>query len=185
LRLRLHFGQTAVVLSLLAAFAIPLAGQSESEDQLKGATLLAFVQNAHWADPSAANTPLTIGVVGRKGFLRWLRTGLEGRVIDGRPLQTLEIKGPIDPHCCQVLYFATDRLEGFAPALRSLSSAHVLTMGEADRFLDQGGAVNLYLVNGHIAFEVNLGALERGGIEISSKLLRFGQIRGPARGPHR
>jgi prepilin-type processing-associated H-X9-DG protein len=50
-------------------------------------------------------------------------------------------------------------------------------VGETDRFLDYGGAVNLLLVDGHMGFEVNLEAVKRCGVEISSTLLRFGQIR--------
>jgi hypothetical protein len=94
----------------------------------------------------------------------------------------VEIKPPIDPHCCQALYFATDKPAEINPILPSLGSAHVLTVGETDRFLEQGGAVNLFLMDGHMAFEVSLGALDRSGIEISSKLLRFGQIRDLTRG---
>jgi hypothetical protein len=68
------------------------------------------------------------------------------------------------------------------PVLQSFSGAHVLTVGETDGFLEQCGAVNLFFVDGHMAFEVSLGALGRAGIEISSKLRRFGQIRDLAKG---
>jgi hypothetical protein len=66
--------------------------------------------------------------------------------------------------------------------LQAFSSEHVLTIGETDGFLEQGGAVNLFLMDGHMAFEVSLGTLTRSGVEISSKLLRFGQIRDLKRG---
>jgi len=37
-------------------------------------------------------------------------------------------------------------------------------------------------MDGHMAFEVSLETLGRAGIEVSSKLLRFGQIRGRSKG---
>jgi hypothetical protein len=48
--------------------------------------------------------------------------------------------------------------------------------------LDSGGAVNLLVIDGHMSFEVSLEALDRSGVSISSKLLRFGQIRSRKKG---
>jgi hypothetical protein len=177
-----HLGHLAAVLSLLAVCAFSLRGGADGVDALKCATLLAFVQNAHWMEQPAANSPLTVGVVGRTDFIRSLRAGLEGKIVDTHQLRILEISAPADPVCCQVLYFATDKAAQIKPVLQSFSSAHVLTVGESESFLDQGGAVNLFLMDGHMAFEVSLKALDRAGVEISSKLLRFGQIRDLAKG---
>ena len=177
-----HFGRWAAVLSLLTVSGIPLRGGADAEDELKCATLLAFVQNTHWVEPPAANSPLSVGVVGRVAFLRLLRASMEGKTVSGHPLQVVEMSVPADPNCCQVLYFATDKPAEIRSVLQTFSSAHVLTIGETDGFLAQGGAVNLFLLDGHMAFEVSLGALGRAGIEISSKLLRFGQIRDRVKG---
>ena len=122
---------------LLVAF-IPLRGGIEAEDELKCATLLAFVHNARWTE-QPANTPLTVGVIGRDAFFRSLRTSIEGKSVDGHPLRVLEVNAPVDPRCCQVLYFATDKLTEIRPILPALGSAHVLTVGESDAFLEQGG----------------------------------------------
>jgi hypothetical protein len=182
LKSRFHLARLAAILSLPAAFSLGLSGDARPEDELKSATLLAFVQNAHWAGELPANNPLTVGVVGRAAFTRWLETSSEGKSVNGRPLRILAINGPIDPRCCQVMYFATDKREDIKPVMQSLVSAHVLTIGETDGFLALGGAVNLFLLDGHMAFEVSLSALDRAGVEISSKLLRFGQIRDLGRG---
>ena len=175
--LRSHLGRLAAVAGVLAVLAARLAGQPDGEDELKSATLLAFVQNTHWKEPLAANSPITVGVAGRKPFLQHLRAAIEGKVVDGHPLRVLEVTALADPHCCQVLYFATDKIEEIAPLAESAGAAHVLTVGETDHFLDRGGAVNLFLTDGHMTFEVSLETLARSGIEISARLLRFGQIR--------
>ena len=182
LRSRPHFRRLAAVLSLLAICAISLQGGTEAEDELKCATLLAFVQNAHWTEQFAANSPLIVGVIGRAAFAQGLRTSAEGKTVNGHPLRVEGMSAPFDPNCCQVLYFATDKSAEIKPVLQSFSSSHVLTIGETNGFLELGGAVNLFLADGHMAFEVSLGARGRAGIEISSKLLRFGQIHELARG---
>jgi YfiR/HmsC-like len=179
---RSHFGRIAAVAIFCAALATALMAGADAEDELKCAALLAFVQNAHWMEPLAASAPLTVGVLGRPAFLRCLRTSIEGKAVDGRPLRVQEIRASADPRCCQVLYFATDQPSEIRLALQSVSSQRVLTVGETGHFLEQGGAVNLFLMDGHMAFEVSMVALDRSGITISSKLLRFGQIRDLAKG---
>ena len=176
-----QFGRSIALVILLAASGLMLRG-SGAEDELKCATLLAFVQNAHWADPLGANAPLTVGVVGRSAFTKGLSASAEGKAVNGHPVRVIGVNGPLDPRCCQVLYFATDKPAEIKPVLQSFNSAHVLTIGETDGFLEQGGAVNLFLADGHMAFEVSLGALGRAGVEISAKLLRFGQIRDLTKG---
>jgi hypothetical protein len=150
---------------------------AEGEDDLKSATLMAFVQNTQWPERLAAGAPFTIGVLGRPDFALLLRRNLETKSVDGHPLRILELQSPPDVHGCQLLYFATDRVAEIKDWLDTLHAAHVLTLGETSRFLQYGGAVNLYLVDGHMGFEVSLDALGHAGIVISSKLLRFGQLR--------
>ena len=165
------------LLFLLLAFALGFQGiAGDGEDELKSATVLSFLRYSTW--PSVRpNLPLTVGVVGRPLFAKALGAFLEGKSVDGRPVQMIEIKPGTDLRVCQLIYFATEKKSEIEPALQMVASSHVLTIGEADRFLDYGGIANLLLIDGHIAFEVNLEALERSGIDISSKLLRFGQIR--------
>jgi hypothetical protein len=67
-------------------------------------------------------------------------------------------------------------------ALQNAAAAHALTIGENKEFLHWGGAVRLLVVDGHMSFEVSLDALERSGVSISSRLLRFGQVRDHKKG---
>lgn len=177
MRFRSHAACIAFVLALVALSALSLQGAADAEDELKCAALLAFIQNSHWTEQPSSNTPLTVGVLGRPLFLRGVRNTLEGKVVEGRPLRIVEVAAQFDPRCCQVVYFATGQLAEIKTALQSVSSEHVLTVGETSHFLEQGGAVNLFLADGHMAFEVSLEALNRSGVTVSSRLLRFGQIR--------
>ena len=61
--------------------------------------------------------------------------------------------------------------------LAGARAAHALTIGETGRFLEDGGAVNLLFVDGHMSFEVSVEALDRAGVSISSTLLRYGQVK--------
>ena len=167
-------------LALMFLLVFPLVWPSlagDAEDELKSATVLSFLRYSTWPQPARAGELFTVGVVGRPTFAKALAGLLEGKQVNGRAVRLMELKPGSDPRCCQIIYFATDRKSDIEPALQAVGASHSLTIGEADRFLDYGGTVNLQLIDGHMAFEVNMDALERSGVDISSKLLRLGQIR--------
>jgi hypothetical protein len=57
-----------------------------------------------------------------------------------------------------------------------MKAAGVLTVGEADWFLAEGGMVTLKLEAGRVRLEINLGAAQRAGLQISSKLLSLARV---------
>jgi hypothetical protein len=154
-----------------------LTGASgEPEDQLKAAVVLSFLRYGEWPQPLANNAPIQVGVWGRASFTDALRGALEGKSVNDHPIRILALKSPLDCPGCQAIYFASDRGEEIQAALEGLRLAHALSIGESKDFLRWGGAVNLLVVDGRMGFEVNLEALERSGVTISSRLLRFGQV---------
>jgi hypothetical protein len=163
----------AGLIGLLAGFAV---GAAEPEDELKSATVLTFVRHTEWLQGAAAG-PITIGVMGRPSMIRMLRRTLDGKTANNRAIRIVDAKASPELHSCQVLYVATDNNNEVRQTLAGLRASHALTIGEADRFLEYGGAVNLLIVDGHMSFEVSLEALDRAGVSISSKLLRYGQVK--------
>jgi hypothetical protein len=169
---------------LLAALAFspmpgrPAALAGDSEDELKSAAVWLFVQYSH-LEPGVDGA-ITVGVLGRPAFGQALRRTLEGKSTGGHPVRVVDAKS--DPGCCQIIYLATDKNEEIRHALQSAQPLRALTIGESDHFLDIGGAVNLFIADGHISFETSLEALDRCGVTISSNLLKFGQIHGRGKG---
>ncbi|SPE40360.1 conserved exported hypothetical protein [Candidatus Sulfopaludibacter sp. SbA3] len=178
--MRLHAQRTRILtgLALFGLLAGSRAATSEPEDELKSAIVLSFLRYSEWPHRASAGTPLTVGVLGRTSFAQVLHRALDGKVVNDRAIRLLEIKSAGELQGCQVLYVASEKAVEIKPALAEAHSMHALTIGESDHFLEYGGAVNLLLVDGHMSFEVNLQALAGTGVEISSKLLRYGQIKG-------
>src|SRR5215475_16063797 len=81
---------------------------ADPEDELKAATVMAFLQHAQWQE-AAPGKPLTVEVIGRPEFASVLRRGLEGKPVNGRPVKIIEPGSPPDPRCCQVLYIAGNK----------------------------------------------------------------------------
>ena len=177
LRMRL-----VVITGVLAVLTPTTRAAGDPEDELKAAIVLSFLRYGEWRPAAAPNAPLTVGVVGRAAFAEVLRHSLEGKQVGDRPIQIVKLKSPSEERNCQIVFFAEQKGLDTKSALQGALAAHVLTIGETRDFLDWGGAVDLFLLDGHITFEVSLEALERCGTTISSRLLRFGQIRAVKKG---
>ena len=158
---------------LLAGFA---AGAADPEDELKAATVLTFVRHTVWLQ-GAPRGPITIGVMGRPSMIRTLQRSLDGKTANNRAIRIVDARAAAELTSCQVLYVATDDNNAVRQTLAVVRTSHPLTIGETGRFLEDGGAVNLLLVNGHMSFEVSVEALDRAGVSISSTLLRYGQVK--------
>lgn len=168
---------------LLLAGMLPAPGASAAAaDELKAAIVLSFLHYAEWSQPAPAGSPLVVGVFGRSSFKEVLRSTLEGKLAGGRAIRVVELKSAADLQRVQVVYFATDRGADVKPLLAAPQSAAALTIGEAGAFLEWGGAVNLLIIDGRMSFEVNIEALHHSGVNVSSRLLRFGQIRRAVKG---
>jgi YfiR/HmsC-like len=165
-------------LILLGLLAIIPSAATEPEDELKSATVLTFIRHSEWRD--AGSGPIRIAVLGRRAMIHTLRRNLEGRTANGRALQVVEANAQTELRTCQVLYIASDNHGEIRQTLAALRAPHALTIGESDRFLEYGGAVNLLIVDGHMSFEVSPDALDRAGVTISSTLLRYGQVNSAA-----
>lgn len=163
----------AALIGLLAGFA---AGAADPEDELKAATVLTFVRHTVWLQGDPAG-PITIGVTGRPSMIRTLQRTLDGKTANNRALRIVDARSSAELSSCQVLYMATDDNNAVRQTLAGTRAAHALTIGETGRFLEDGGAVNLLFVDGHMSFEVSVEALDRAGVSISSTLLRYGQIK--------
>jgi uncharacterized protein DUF4154 len=155
---------------------------SDPEDELKAATVLSFLRYSEWPAAPSGEPSLTVGVLGRPGLLVTFRRVLEGKLVENRPVRVLELPAESGSTCCHIIFLAGEKPGDLKPALALARSMHALTIGAADQFLELGGAIQLQIVDGRMSFEVNREALERSGITISSKLLRFGQIRSAGKG---
>jgi len=171
------FTSGRLALAMLLASGYAYASASEPEDELKSAVVLSFLRYSEWPDRTARG-PIVVGVVGRSSLTPVLKKALEERQVNNRPVKVKELTPPLDANCCEVIYVGSTRPAEVREALSGLRSSHALTIGETDRFLEAGGMVNLLIIDGHMSFEVSLEAVNKAGVQISSRLLRLGTIKG-------
>ena len=165
----------AVVLALLVAFA-PASGQeaSPAEYQFKAAFLYHFAQLVSW--PAAAfaspGAPMIIGVLGNNPFGSQLEEIMHGKSVNGHPLGVKTVRTATEAtNSCHILFIASSEKEHFPEIFAELHHASVLTVGETDHFIEDGGMINFIREGSKIHFQINDLAARESGLKIGSKLL--------------
>ena len=151
-----------------------LAAADPEEYQIKAAFLYNFARLVDW--PRAPAGPVVIAILGQDPFGEVLDRAINGKTIGGRPLivrrqlRTAELKD------CRILFVASSEKKRVAPILSGLRGAAVLTIGEFEGFLEQGGGVNFTVENDRVRFDVNLRAAREAGLQISARLLNLARL---------
>jgi hypothetical protein len=168
-RLLLPLGIGLVLASRLAAQAEPSASATE----IRAAYLLNFARYVEWPASAigAATAPLVICVVESDPMQEALHRVADGRTVNGHPVRVAVVRSREDPTRCHVAYI--DPAAG--PTGRSLQAAWasqpVLTVGEGEEFLANGGMVGFVPLNETVRFAINQPAANQAGLRVSSRVL--------------
>lgn len=157
----------------LAGASLHLAAGADNslEYGVKAAFLLNFTKFVEW--PSAAfedpGSPVQICILGNDPFGRALDEVLAGEEVSGRKVVARRITRPPAAKTCQVLFLSAETKD----AARSLTEVprDVLTVGEGDRFLRDGGMITFVIDDHRVRFDINQTAAESAGLRLSAKLL--------------
>jgi hypothetical protein len=162
-----------LALSLAQTPCAALAQSQASEYHVKAAFLFHFVQLVEWPAGSLGNemNPVTLCTIGEDPFHGDLDGTLAGKSVGTRPLRVRHLKPAEDVQGCQVLFVSKTDSARLGRLLEELKDGPILTVGESDGFVQQGGMIGFLLVENKVRFEINLEAAERAKLKISSRLL--------------
>lgn len=156
---------------------------TSSEYQVKAAFLFHFGQFVDWPAETFkdVNSPITYCTLGEDPFHGALEATLGGKSIGPRPLRVQHFKQAQEARGCQVLFIGTAGQKFISDALANVNGSPVLTVGETERFAEDGGVIGFTLADNKVRFEINLDAAEHAGLRISSRLLALAKtvIGGP------
>jgi hypothetical protein len=164
---RILFG---LIYAVLAIHALELhADEAPSlEYHVKAAFLLNFTRFVEWPSTEPADAPFPICILGRDPFGSALDRMLEGESVDGHKLVIRRIKRDQTQSCRIVFAERSERdLSKLLPGL----GRGVLTVGEGDGFLREGGMIAFVIDNRRVRFDINQAAASAAALRISSKLL--------------
>jgi uncharacterized protein DUF4154 len=152
-----------------------VVAQSSVEYQVKAAFIFNFLSFTQWPESAFAGTsdPLRVCVLRGELIARAIDATVRGEAIDGHPVLVEQIASAPDVARCHVLFVPKTEAAHAAELVRAAGDAPVLTVGESDQFLRDGGVVNFSIENGRVRFDVNQRVAREHGVNLSSKLLQI------------
>ena len=147
------------------------------EYQVKGAFLLNFTKFVDWParvfqDPG---DPIAICVLGENPFGPLLDRAARETVVGKRTVSVRQVSDGQQASHCQIVFVGASERKRWRTWLEALRGRSVLTVGESDGFLTNGGVVNFKLEGEKVRIEINTAAADRAGLHISAKLLNLAQ----------
>jgi hypothetical protein len=149
------------------------AQSNSAEYQLKAAFIFHFAQLVDWPADALGpeNRPLVLCTTGGSALSGVLEATVQGKQIGSRPLEVRHLQEKENPDGCHLLFIVGRDRKRAAAVLAGLNSAPILTVGESDDFIQQGGMIGFCLQENKIRFDINLKAAQHANLKISSRLL--------------
>jgi hypothetical protein len=146
------------------------------EYQVKAAFLLNFTKFIEWPASAfqQADSPISICILGVDPFGSALDQILSGELVNGRRVVAQRIKSAPPPQACHALFVSRPEKDGgkIPPGL----GPGVLTVGEGEGFIRDGGMIAFVIENRRVRFEINRATAENAGLKLSSKLLSVAKV---------
>lgn len=174
----------AVVVSfaLLCGTTPCLRGQSVSADEyeIRAAMLFNLTRFIEW--PAAKLDPthpeFVICVLGSDPLGVSLDNLARNKSVGSKPIAVRHLSSVAGAHECHILYVSAggDKLKTYARASGELAKAGVLSVSARANADSPDQVIGLPTVEQRVHIDVNLGAAERSGLTISSKLLHLATV---------
>ncbi len=172
---RVRLGMACVLLA--ATFVAPPTSAADTEPDivaLKAAFLYNFAKFAEWPNlPPGA--PLVLCIVGDDAIAAALVGTIHGQNIGGHSVEVSRPSVIAAWTGCHLLFIA----HGAAPraaGLVGIKTQPILTVSDVKDFSQAGGMIELFVEGGRIRFAINVDAVDRAGLRISSRLLGLAKI---------
>jgi hypothetical protein len=164
----------ALALVLVAAPGAPAAADAPAQDpdRVEAAFLRNFARYVTWPDASFHDpaAPWQIGVLGRDAFVDVLERTLQGRTEQDRRFEVRRAQSVEALRGCHIVFVGYRDAARRRAALAELKGRPVLTVSDADGFLEDGGVIQL-VVRDTVQLSVNLDQARLGGLRVQTKVL--------------
>jgi len=165
-------------ITMLLQFSSHAQAESQFEEyQVKAAFLYNFAKFIEW--PSNAfhdpDSPIRICVLGKDPFGEALDS-IKNKNVGARKLVIERLRRSDSLDKCQLLFISDSEKNNLPEILKGVKKWPVLTVGDMQGFIQSGGIISFVSKGNQVSFEINLDAVERSKIKVSSQLLQVGSI---------
>ncbi|MEX2299938.1 MAG: YfiR family protein [Bryobacterales bacterium] len=152
-----------------------LAAQSApGEAEVKAALVYNFAKFVEWPDDAdPQGRPVVVGVLGDPELTAIIDRTLRNKTVRGRTFDVRHFTSIDSPALCHILFVALQDAAAVKRTIHVVQDSPTLTIGELHGFSGWGGVIELVLEEKQFRFEINAGTARRGGLKVSSRLLRL------------
>jgi hypothetical protein len=170
-------GRSIVGIAIVAAgvFAAFASAQNRmSEYDVKAAYLFNFGKFVRFTPSDADNNrqSFDICIVGEDSLGHTLDELTANEQLDGKPVRVARLKTAAEARGCAIVYISASEGARVRNDVEALRGQPVLTVSDADSFLQSGGMIQFVIQASHVRFSVNLDAVRDAQLSLSSELLR-------------
>jgi len=169
--------------AMLALLLWPLGAAAQSSPytlyQHKALYLFNFAKYTEWPKEAFPdeNAPFVLGILGQDPFRSDIDI-IKGKTIKGRKLVVRNFRSVEEVTGCHLLFISSSETNNLAQILRVLDHAHILTIAEAEGFIEQSGMINLVPEQKSpgtqvVGFEINQAAAEKAKLKMDTQLLKL------------
>ena len=115
-------------------------------------------------------------MIGAEPIYGALADGLAGKYINGRPVAARQIVSPQEVKHCQLAFIGWEEKKRQGEVLDALAGSSVLTVSDDEQFARHGGMIQLIKSGNKFRFVINVDAVNRHGLRVSSRLLQLAEV---------
>ena len=162
-----------LVWTLVAVPCLWAQGPKPTDYDVKAAYLYNFGRFVEWPDSVATKSDsFNVCVLGQDPFGPALDATLAGETIGGKNVTARRISSPQEAVNCRILFMSSGEGNRLSKIMEALDKGSVLTVSDMPQFSQRGGMIQFVLEGKKVRFEVNLTAVQRAGLTLSSELLK-------------
>jgi hypothetical protein len=170
---RLWFTALALACMLVRAQGVWAQGSKPTDYDVKAVYLYNFGRFVEWpASITPKSDSFTVCVLGHDPFGPALDATLAGETIGGKSVAAKRISNPQEAGSCQIVFLSSSEDSRLNKIVEALDKEVVLTVSDMPQFAQRGGMIQFVLEGKKVRFEVNLTAVQRAGLTLSSELLK-------------
>jgi hypothetical protein len=160
-----------LALALPAPSCTAAAPSHPSQSDVEAVYLFDFGKFVRWPT-GAEQGAMRICIAGTESFKAGVEKIVANENINGRSLEVRRVLGPGEASGCAILFIDAAEGERAPELLAAVAGKPTLTVSDLTDFLTRGGMIQFELVGDRVRFSVNLGAVNRGHLAMSSELLK-------------
>jgi hypothetical protein len=168
-------GIVMAICLLRPVMTVDLHAQVAPDAAVKAAFIYNFGKFAEWP-ALAPGVPIVVCIIGDDDIGAAFVETVRGQSIKGHALELGRPNGSAEWPGCHMLFVANAQVRQATSGLTAVRTAPVLTISDNRGFAESGGIIELYAESGRMRFAINLDAVERSGLRLSSRLLGLAKV---------